>query len=169
MGRQQNMMGECLVQQTLLVPCLYPLGPPRMSPTASGDHFCTYHQLSAQVSMFLFLEECAQPRHRTDQRAEGLGPWGPAFTRQGNAFMASAPQSPHPSVSSSEVWPSLPFRRPASDPVVCSGDPLRYWLSSFPLSLSHPSPGLPGITSQTDHLHPNPYPNPGRWALKLDL
>lgn len=172
MGRQQNMMGEWLVQQMLLVPCPYPLGPPWTSPTASGNHFRTCHQLSAQVPMLLFLEKCAQPRHRTDQRAEGLGPWGPTFTRQGTAFMASAPQPLHSWVSSPEGWSPLPFRRSAaglspllSAVVTPSG-------TGFPPSLSHfptPSPGLPGITSQIDHLQPNLYPNLGRWALKPDL
>lgn len=68
------MTGERPVQQMLLVPSPYPLGPPWASPTASGDHFRTSLHLSAQVPMLLFLEKCAQPRHRTDQKAEGLGP-----------------------------------------------------------------------------------------------
>ena len=137
MGRQQNMMREWLVQQMLLVPCPYLLGPPWTSPTASGDHFRTCHQLSAQEPMLLFLEKCAQPRLRTDQRAEGLGPWGPTFTRWRTAFMASAPQPPHSWVSSSEGQSPLPFRR--------SGAGLRPLLSAvvtpsgtgFPPPLSH--------------------------------
>lgn len=58
-------MGEWLVQQMLLVPCLCPLAHPGCLPELQETVSIQHRQLPTQAAVSLCLEESAQPKHRT--------------------------------------------------------------------------------------------------------
>lgn len=177
------MMGEWLLWQMLLVPCLYPLSPPGCLLQLQGT--TSIHSISSLPKHACLPAWRGVLSLSTGQArsTEGLGLQRPTFNKQEIKCVVAAPHALTLGCSDSEIRFPQPFSRPWAglSPVVHSGSPLSDapFTGSFP-SLSCfpiPSPGLSEITSQIGYLYPNllsqgsTFGKPicrDRWALQSD-